>query len=67
MTNVVIVDAVRTPIGKRNGGLASLHPGELLAIVQKALIDRTGIDPTLIYLSHAHGRVPCRRCNRDDG
>ncbi len=48
MTNVVIVDAVRTPIGKRNGGLASLHPGELLAKVQRAIIDRTGIDPAAI-------------------
>ena len=44
MTNVVIVDAVRTPIGRRGGGLASMHPAELLGIVQKALIDRTGID-----------------------
>ncbi|MDO8390718.1 MAG: steroid 3-ketoacyl-CoA thiolase [Actinomycetota bacterium] len=48
MTNVVIVDAVRTPIGKRNGGLASLHPGEVLAKVQRAIIDRTGIDPAAI-------------------
>ncbi|MFM2071563.1 MAG: hypothetical protein RLZZ623_1826 [Actinomycetota bacterium] len=46
MTNVVIVDAVRTPIGKRNGGLSTLHPAELLAKVQRAIIDRTGIDPT---------------------
>jgi acetyl-CoA C-acetyltransferase len=45
MSNVVIVDAVRTPIGRRGGGLSSMHPAELLGIVQKALIDRTGIDP----------------------
>ena len=45
MTNVVIVDAVRTPIGRRNGGLSSLHPAELLGAVHRALIDRTGIDP----------------------
>jgi acetyl-CoA C-acetyltransferase len=48
MTNVVIVDALRTPIGKRGGGLSSLHPGELLGYVQKAIIDRTGIDPSQI-------------------
>ena len=48
MTNVVIVDAVRTPIGRRGGGLSSVHPAELLGIVQKALIDRTGIDPAII-------------------
>ena len=48
MTNVVIVDAVRTPIGKRGGGLSSLHPGELLGTVQRAIIERTGIDPEQI-------------------
>lgn len=45
MTEVVIVDAVRTPIGKRNGGLSTMHPGETLGLVQRAIIDRTGIDP----------------------
>jgi len=48
MTNVVIVDAVRSPIGRRNGGLSSVHPAELLASVQKALIGRAGIDPAEI-------------------
>jgi acetyl-CoA C-acetyltransferase len=43
---VVIVDAVRTPIGKRNGGLSTLHPAQVLSTVQRAVIDRTGIDPT---------------------
>jgi len=46
MTNVVIVDAVRTPIGRRGGGLSTMHPAELLGIVQKAVIERSGIDPT---------------------
>ncbi|MGB3737109.1 MAG: steroid 3-ketoacyl-CoA thiolase [Ilumatobacter sp.] len=46
MSDVVIVDAVRTPIGKRNGGLSTMHPGETLGLVQKALLDRTGIDPS---------------------
>ena len=44
-SSVVIVDAVRTPIGRRGGGLASMHPADLLGIVQKAIVDRTGIDP----------------------
>ncbi|MDW3213215.1 MAG: steroid 3-ketoacyl-CoA thiolase [Ilumatobacteraceae bacterium] len=43
--DVVIVDAVRTPIGRRNGGLSSVHPATLLATVQAALIERVGIDP----------------------
>jgi acetyl-CoA C-acetyltransferase len=43
--NVVIVDAVRTPVGKRNGGLAGVHPAELLGQVQRAIVERTGIDP----------------------
>ena len=46
--SVVIVDAVRTPIGKRNGGLASVHPAELMGIVQSELMSRTGIDPNEI-------------------
>ena len=42
---VVIVDAVRTPIGRRGGGLSTLHPAEVLARVQSSLIERSGIDP----------------------
>jgi len=42
---VVIVDAVRSPIGRRNGGLAHMHPADLLAAVLNALIERTGLDP----------------------
>ncbi|MEL6983190.1 MAG: steroid 3-ketoacyl-CoA thiolase [Actinomycetota bacterium] len=45
MSEVVIVDAVRSPIGRRNGGLSTLHPADLLAEIQRELIDRTGIDP----------------------
>jgi acetyl-CoA acyltransferase len=41
----VIVEAVRTPIGKRNGGLAGVHPVDLSALVLRALAERTGIDP----------------------
>jgi acetyl-CoA C-acetyltransferase len=43
--SVVIVDALRTPIGRRNGGLSTLHPAEVLARVQSALVERSGIDP----------------------
>jgi acetyl-CoA C-acetyltransferase len=42
---VVIVEAVRTPIGRRNGGLSSCHSVDVLGTVQRALFDRTGIDP----------------------
>jgi acetyl-CoA C-acetyltransferase len=45
MSEVVIIDAVRTPIGRRNGGLASVHPADLLAGVLAELVSRTGIDP----------------------
>jgi len=44
--DVVIVDAVRTPIGRRGGGLSSLHPATVLATVQRSLIERSGIDPS---------------------
>lgn len=43
--NVVIVEALRTPIGRRNGGISTLHPAEVLSRVQAALIARAGIDP----------------------
>ena len=46
--SVVIIDAVRTPIGRRGGGLSTLHPAELLGIAQKALVERSGIDPSAI-------------------
>ena len=45
MSEVVIVEAVRTPIGRRNGGLSTVHPAELLASTLTELITRTGIDP----------------------
>ncbi|GAB2662735.1 thiolase family protein [Gordonia jinhuaensis] len=48
MTDAVIVDAVRTPIGRRNGALAGIHPADLSAHVLEAVVDRTGIDPTLV-------------------
>ncbi|MEU7811647.1 thiolase family protein [Pseudonocardia sp. NPDC049154] len=48
MPEAVIVDAVRTPIGKRNGSLASVHPADLSADVLKALAARTGLDPELV-------------------
>jgi acetyl-CoA C-acetyltransferase len=45
MTEAYIVDAVRTPVGKRGGGLARVHPADLGAHSLRALIERTGIDP----------------------
>jgi acetyl-CoA C-acetyltransferase len=46
--SVVIVEALRTPIGRRGGGLSSLHPAEVLARVQRELIDRSGVDPSAV-------------------
>lgn len=43
--DAVIVEAVRTPVGKRNGGLSGVHPADLSSHVLKALAERTGIDP----------------------
>lgn len=48
MSEVVIVEAVRTPVGKRNGGLSTLHPVDTLSAVQRAVIDRSGIDPAAV-------------------
>jgi acetyl-CoA acetyltransferase family protein len=48
MPEVVIVEAVRTPMGKRNGGLAGVHPVNLGALVLKELVHRAGIDPAIV-------------------
>jgi acetyl-CoA C-acetyltransferase len=48
MNEVVVVEAVRSPIGRRGGGLASIHPADLLGAVQSACIERSGIDPAEI-------------------
>ncbi|MEO7428326.1 MAG: steroid 3-ketoacyl-CoA thiolase [Acidimicrobiales bacterium] len=48
MSDVVIVEAVRTPVGRRGGGLSSVHPADLLAAVQRAVVERSGIDPQAI-------------------
>ena len=48
MSEAVIVEAVRSPIGKRNGGLSTFHPVDLLAAIQQAMVDRSGVDPAEI-------------------
>ena len=48
MRETVIVEAVRTPVGKRNGGLSTMHAADLSAIVLTELVERTGIDPDVI-------------------
>ena len=48
MTEAVIVDAIRTPGGKRNGKLKDVHPVTLAAHVLKALAERNGLDPVLV-------------------
>jgi len=46
MNDVVIVEAVRSPVGRRNGGLSTSHSVDLLGTVQKALFERSGVDPS---------------------
>src|SRR5436190_11249886 len=48
MPNAVIVDAIRTPLGKRNGRLKDWHPVDLAAETLNALVERTGIDPGIV-------------------
>jgi acetyl-CoA acyltransferase len=48
MRDAVIVEAVRTPTGKRNGGLSGVHPADLSAHVLRALVERTGLDPAVV-------------------
>jgi len=46
--DAVLVDAVRTPVGRRGGGLAGVHPVDLSAHVLEALAARTGLDPAVV-------------------
>jgi len=48
MPEAYIVDAVRTPVGKRGGGLSAVHPADLGAHAISALVERTGIDPLAV-------------------
>ncbi len=48
MRETVIVGAVRTPVGKRNGGLSDQHAADLSALVLNELIERTGVDTDVI-------------------
>lgn len=48
MAEAVIVEAVRSPVGKRNGALSGVHPSELSAQVLNGLVERAGIDPALV-------------------
>ncbi|MEZ0365178.1 acetyl-CoA C-acyltransferase [Mycobacterium sp. pUA109] len=48
MADAVIVEAVRSPIGKRNGGLSGVHPAELSAQVLNGLVQKAGVDPEIV-------------------
>jgi acetyl-CoA C-acetyltransferase len=48
MTQAYIIDAIRTPMGKKNGGLAAIHPADLAAQALRALMQRTDIDPAAV-------------------
>lgn len=48
MTTAYLVDAVRSPVGKRDGGLAGVHPADLAAHSLRALVNRTGVDPAAV-------------------
>src|SRR5438045_4463867 len=48
MRDAVIVEAVRTPVGKRNGGLSGIHSADISALVLQAIAERSGLDPALV-------------------
>jgi acetyl-CoA acyltransferase len=48
MPTAVIVDAIRTPLGRRNGKLKDVHPVDLVAHVLQAVVERNGVDPALV-------------------
>jgi len=65
MKEVVIIDGVRSPIGKHNGALSSVRPDDLLAEVFKGLVERVGIDPALIEDVYAGCGNQAGEDNRD--
>ena len=65
MKEVVIIDGVRSPIGKFGGGLSSVRPDDLLADVYKGLVERTGVDPALIEDVYAGCGNQAGEDNRD--
>ena len=58
MSEAYIVDAVRTPVGKRNGGLSKAHPADLGAHVIKALLERAKVDPRASTTSSSAASTP---------
>ena len=65
MKDVVIVDGVRSAIGKYGGGLSGVRPDDLLAEIYKGLIDRTGINPATIEDVYAGCGNQAGEDNRD--
>src|SRR5580700_6679991 len=48
MSEAYIVDAIRTPVGRRGGGLSAVHPADLGAHVLRALVERNDLDPLAV-------------------
>ena len=48
MTNAVILDAIRSPLGRRNGKLKNWHPVDLASEIMQQLVQRNDLDPALI-------------------
>lgn len=65
MNEVVIIDAVRSPIGRHNGALSTVRPDDLLAEVLRALMERTGVDPALVEDVYAGCGNQAGEDNRD--
>ena len=65
MKDVVIIDAVRSPVGKLGGALSSIRPDDLLAYVLEALMERTGVDPALVEDVYAGCGNQAGEDNRD--
>ena len=65
MREVVIIDAVRSPVGRHNGALSSVRPDDLLAEVLKALMERAGVDPALVEDVYAGCGNQAGEDNRD--
>ena len=48
MNETIILEAVRTPVGRRGGGLSGVHPADLLGLVQREVLARAGVKPEAV-------------------
>ena len=66
MHDAVIIDAVRTPVGRHGGALAGVRPDDMAALVIREVVRRTGINPALVEEGKVVFEDNCAACHGED-